>query len=56
MSIIEWVAVGILGFLFLIILLYTWQDLWRDRRLYLVRSKNVRQFKKPKKVKNRGKS
>lgn len=51
MAIVEWVLVGMIGLVFLMVLLFTWRDLWKDRRFYVEKSKNVRAFKKVKRGK-----
>lgn len=51
MAIIEWILVGILGFVFLISLIFSLSDLWKDRKFYVEKSKNVRKFKKVKRGK-----
>jgi hypothetical protein len=53
MSIIEWILVGAVLIVFTLILFYAGVDLFRDRKYYIAKSKNVTAIAEHKKKKKR---
>ena len=44
MSIIEWFFIGAIILFFVILMLYSWTDLIKDKRFYKEKKKNVRRL------------
>ena len=53
LSIMEWIAMGVVAILFLGFIIFTWRDLILNRKFYVEKSKNVTSinaYKRKKKV------